>query len=280
MSNQVTIVTYNIHHALNMQGDVRLDHIANTLRSCMVRANDGSLQPSGINHPWPENYRSCVICLQELDSFSPRSSFRRQAYILARMLGMRCIYYDSMSVLGVFGFGNAILTNCSVHSTWNRRLPVKGVESRKIVYACLDLDRRMRDRGRNYNKRDRETSPTRFHVFNTHWGLKTSERIKAAEISVKLLRNIKGYAPIVFCGDLNAGLESQEGRLLTQSSGLQSVGFESELPTYPSDSPVHRIDHILTSHQIAVENVRVVRALASDHLPLVADMRLTLASER
>jgi endonuclease/exonuclease/phosphatase family metal-dependent hydrolase len=272
MSSQLTIVTYNVRHAKNIEGDIRLDHIASALRACLARYRSSDLPDDG-------GVGSSIICLQELDSLSPRSGWIRQGRELAKMLGMRCIYYDSMSAFGLYGFGNAILTNCAVHSTWNKRLPVKIGEPRCVIYACLDIGHPGRGRTQRL-RRHRNGTATWLHVFNTHWGLNAAERVKAADLCANLVRKIGHYDPVIFCGDLNAVSNTPEVRRMEESCGLKSTGFDHDLPTYPSHSPKQRIDHILVSNHFVVENVRIVRTMASDHLPLIADVSLIGVTSR
>ncbi|HSK64878.1 MAG TPA: hypothetical protein VK893_13585 [Pyrinomonadaceae bacterium] len=47
--------------------------------------------------------------------------------------------------------------------------------------------------------------------------------------------------------------------------GLQDVD-------YPADKPAKRIDHIFYSKGVQAKKARVVETLASDHLPVVADV--------
>ena len=48
--------------------------------------------------------------------------------------------------------------------------------------------------------------------------------------------------------------------------------------SYPADKPVKRIDHVFTrqSDRIRAKQAWLVNTLASDHLPLVADLELRM----
>jgi endonuclease/exonuclease/phosphatase family metal-dependent hydrolase len=96
------------------------------------------------------------------------------------------------------------------------------------------------------------------------------------------LREAREQGPVILCGDFNAGGRSQAYRLL--SSSLRDVQ-EAKRPrsTFFGRYPILRIDHILVSEGIevvgcAVSNSRLAR-IASDHLPLLADLRLPAAGD-
>jgi endonuclease/exonuclease/phosphatase family metal-dependent hydrolase len=44
--------------------------------------------------------------------------------------------------------------------------------------------------------------------------------------------------------------------------------------TYPADKPSKRIDYIFLGGGFKARGARVLRTLASDHLPLVADLEI------
>src|SRR5699024_930018 len=52
------------------------------------------------------------------------------------------------------------------------------------------------------------------------------------------------------------------------------VTQDSDGYTWPADSPVMRIDYIFTSPEIQVDSTQLIPTLASDHLPVTADVTL------
>lgn len=81
--------------------------------------------------------------------------------------------------------------------------------------------------------------------------------------------------PTVACGDFNspphAYPPTRLGELLTDafSAAGQGPGY-----TYPQALPLWRIDYVMTSSHLEVVHCGVPRATGSDHLPVVADLRL------
>jgi endonuclease/exonuclease/phosphatase family metal-dependent hydrolase len=122
-----------------------------------------------------------------------------------------------------------------------------------------------------------------IHVFNTHLSLFKLERRK--QLKALLGENWRssgwGNLPVIFCGDLNAGALSETYRRL--SGHLIDVQTASPdrlppQPTFHAQSPVFRIDHIFVSNHFQPLKAEVKRSrdmlIASDHLPLVVDLRV------
>jgi endonuclease/exonuclease/phosphatase family metal-dependent hydrolase len=89
--------------------------------------------------------------------------------------------------------------------------------------------------------------------------------------------------PVIVCGDFNALPGSAPYKLA--ASKLRDVqaasGGHRPLGTFSSLQPLVRLDHIFTSAHFDRQRVTVVRndltRVASDHLPLVADLRIATA---
>nr|WP_218280094.1 endonuclease/exonuclease/phosphatase family protein [Verrucomicrobium spinosum] len=87
--------------------------------------------------------------------------------------------------------------------------------------------------------------------------------------------------PVVLCGDFNFGVGSPGYKLaITALRDVQSItkGWRP-VNTFSSLQPFIRLDHVFISSHFTVEKLRVPRTqvtrVASDHLPLVADLRLS-----
>ena len=106
-------------------------------------------------------------------------------------------------------------------------------------------------------------------VFNTHWGLDSGERKEQSAACVEIIRNAP--RPLILCGDFNETADSPALQDLIDASGLLDAGAISNLPTFVSDNPMRRIDFILYSPDLRLESLETPPAIASDHLPVVAD---------
>jgi endonuclease/exonuclease/phosphatase family metal-dependent hydrolase len=99
----------------------------------------------------------------------------------------------------------------------------------------------------------------------THLSLQ--RRTRADQIA-QLVGDLPRDRPLVLLGDFNC-----EPRELEPLSPI--VTFPGDVPaTYPSVAPFRRLDHIGYSRHWRLAALRALRSLASDHLPLVADLAL------
>ena len=86
--------------------------------------------------------------------------------------------------------------------------------------------------------------------------------------------------PLIVCGDFNAQPSSPAYRCFSQiTKDVQTYGARGRpSPTFFSPRPLARIDHIFVTDDIGVEDACVLNSrlarVASDHLPLVADVVL------
>jgi endonuclease/exonuclease/phosphatase family metal-dependent hydrolase len=195
--------------------------------------------------------------LREIDAdvIGVQEVFEAQAEHLARDLDMQL-------VTGITGhrtggaYGNAVLT----------RLGLRGV-------ATFDLSVRARE-ARGGIRVDLGFNGETLHVFNVHLGLARRER--AEQVKWLVERHIlwdDRAGPRIVVGDLNEWFPGRVGRALRRE-------FSSLRPrrTHPALLPLWALDRIYWDHAVHGESVRVHRSrlarLASDHLPLVATLRL------
>ncbi len=119
-----------------------------------------------------------------------------------------------------------------------------------------------------------------LHVFNVHLGTALMERhYQASRLAAFINDSRVGGAKIVL-GDFNEWIRGLTTTLLSRS--LRSVDLRTFLRrrrTYPGMFPVLHLDHIYFDGPLEVTAIELPRTrltmVASDHLPLVADLRLT-----
>ena len=93
--------------------------------------------------------------------------------------------------------------------------------------------------------------------------------------------SISADEPVVLCGDFNALPGSLPYKLAAArlQDVQRAVKGHRPLGTFSSLQPLVRLDHIFTTPHFERESAHVVRndltRVASDHLPLVADLRLS-----
>ena len=195
--------------------------------------------------------------LREIDAdvVGVQEIFAAQAEHLARDLDMQLV--TGVTAHRSDGaFGNAILT----------RLGLRGV-------ATFDLSVRTRE-ARGGIRVDLGYHSEVLHVFNVHLGLARRER--AEQVKWLVERHIlwdDRTGPRVVVGDLNEWFPGRVGRALRKE-------FSSLRPrrTHPAPLPLWSLDRIYWDHAVRGESMRVHQSrlarVASDHLPLVATLRI------
>lgn len=193
-----------------------------------------------------------IVCLQEVHQRLPWSRMLDQPKWLGERLGMRFAFQRNIS-FGVGGFGNALLTKFDILATRSHRLTSKG-EHRGLLEVRIT------------------TPDGPLTVFCTHLGLDSDERVIQAREVAAVVNASPG--PKIVCGDVNEDVDRPAVASLVASAGLRdpATGVPA---TYSSETPSHRIDVILCDPSIKTSSMTVLSTLASDHLPVVADILLS-----
>jgi endonuclease/exonuclease/phosphatase family metal-dependent hydrolase len=231
------IATYNIHRARGMDGLTRPQRIIDVLR----------------------HLDADVIALQEVVGAGPSGG--GQAEEIGAALGMGW----TMAVtrhLRHHLFGNVILS----------RLPIRHSSQ-------YDLSWRSRER-RCCQRVDLDLGDNRcLHVYNVHLGTALLERRYQASRLATFVADSRLSDPRIVLGDFNEWIRGLTTSLL--SKNLKSVDLREHLRrrrTYPGVFPMLHLDHIYYLGDLEVVRVWLPRTrmslVASDHLPLVADLEL------
>jgi endonuclease/exonuclease/phosphatase family metal-dependent hydrolase len=237
VSSTVRVLTYNVHSF------VGADHVYDPERTARVI----------------ESARPDVVALQEVDFGRGPRAEHSALDRLATRLGMRCHFTYTRD--GAHGhFGNAVLTPHALELVAEGTLPQRRDEARAVQWLKIRAEGFL------------------VHLMNTHLSVSFRERhaqmraLLGAEWAVRA-RDL----PLVVCGDFNASPLSPVYRRLRRDLKDAQCG-KTRHATWPSRLPLLRIDHIFVSPAIVVRDTRVVddrlARLASDHLPLVAELEL------
>ena len=121
----------------------------------------------------------------------------------------------------------------------------------------------------------------RVWAVSLHLGLRPVERNAHVRELTDLCSGLTG-GPIVIGGDLNATPEERApGWLADRYWDTWATVGAGEGFTYPTVDPTARIDYVYASAGLTVEAVAVGKAPdASDHLPVVADLRISDDGDR
>ena len=237
-AEKITVMTYNIRHGRGLDNKVDLERIATVIKE------------SGAD----------IVALQEVDKGVERTERRDLPAELAALTGMTAVFSNNYHFQGG-EYGNAVLTKFPVKNWVNRHYRMLRVgEQRGILQLTLDVHGR------------------EVVFLNTHIDYRPddSERwSNAGEIEAILQQHQN--KTIIMCGDFN----DTPGSRVYQRLGAnfvdvwQRVGVGDGL-TIPPVNPRKRIDYIWLSKDGVIEPLRVwvPQTEASDHLPVVAELKL------
>ena len=247
---ELRLMTYNVHGCSGMDGRVSPRRVARAIRGQM-----------------PD-----IVALQEVDLGRRRSRAEDQGAIIARELGMNVVFCPTIT-RGEEHYGHAMLSRYPIEIVKRARLPHDPTswwqEPRSAMWARIDVAGRI------------------INVITTHLGLGPHERVLQVQalFGPEWIGGIPADEPVLLCGDFNALPGSAPYRLT--AAKLRDVQFaeggHKPLATFSSLQPLVRLDHIFTSPHFERQRVMVVRndltRVASDHLPLVADLKISTAAD-
>jgi endonuclease/exonuclease/phosphatase family metal-dependent hydrolase len=212
------------------------------------------------------HYNPDVAMLQEVDEGARRSSRHRQVDVLADVLKYRHrTFFPNVRVRGGGHYGNAIMSRYPIMATANIDLTIPLTKKRSVLHAWIRVRPPTGGRSRT------------VHVFNLHLGL--SQALRKWQLRKFLeshpFATLHHRTPVIVAGDFN----DVWGTL--GAKHLKPLGFrraEEGLATFPAVAPALALDAVYTLGD--VELIHADRARmdlarqASDHLPLIADLKL------
>ncbi len=244
-SEQLRVMTYNVHSCIGVDGKLASERIARVI----ARAK-------------PD-----VVALQELDAGRTRTAGENQAELIAHYLEMQYHFYPHIHVEDE-KYGDAILTHLPMRIVKTGQLPGylpgETLEPRGALWVAIDLH------------------GTEVNVVNTHLGLTSRERILQikALLGDEWLGQLNADQPAILCGDFNCVPSSKGYRLLSSRFLDAQAQLKEHRPvcTFYSRMPSFRIDHVFIQPGIRVTGITVpcseLAKVASDHLPLIADLTI------
>jgi len=230
------IATYNIHRCRGLDGRTRPERIIGVLKA--VDAD--------------------VVALQEVVGAGPHGG--GQAEELGAALGMGWIM-SSARLLRGHQFGNMVLSRFPITQHVEHDLSWKTCEARRMQRVDVSVN------------------GSTLHVYNVHLGTALLERRHQAERLAAIVTDRHVPGPKLVLGDFN---EWMKGLVTsTLSARLNSVDLRDFLKhrrTYPGVFPLLHLDHIYYAGHLEIVGIELPRTrlslVASDHLPLVADVRV------
>jgi endonuclease/exonuclease/phosphatase family metal-dependent hydrolase len=212
------------------------------------------------------HYEPDFVLLQEVDEGAPRSGGHRQVDLLGDLLGFRHrTYFPNVRLRKGGHYGNAILSRFPLTETRNIDLTVKFTKARSVLHARF----RVRRPGRGHFRT--------VQVFNLHLGLSQILR----KIQLRRFLESEAFAkldprtPVIVAGDFNDTWGTL-GPKYVVPAGFR--GPARAIRTFPAYAPIWPLDGIYVRGDIELLEARrgdvAAARQASDHLPLIADLRV------
>lgn len=231
------VMTYNIHVGVGMDKKLDLQRIADV-----------------INHEKPD-----LVGLQEVDRGVKRTEGKDEIAELAKLTRMDYAFGHNLDYQGGL-YGVAILSRFLIqksdHQKYENR---REAERRGMLRVEVEVD------GQTIN------------FVTTHLDYQyEDDRLFETEQMLQFLAEVKG--PLIVAGDFNDEPPGSAYKLMLtrfEDAWVRSRAKGDGL-SYPADKPAKRIDYVFsrTSDGIKAKKAWVVTTLASDHVPVVADLEL------
>ncbi len=237
MPATLLVMTYNIHHGEGLDRKLDLERIAKLITDA----------------------NADLVGMQEVDRGVQRTSKRDLPAELAKLTGMRVVFERNISYQGG-EYGNAVLTKFPVRHVRNTHYTMlRPGEQRGLLQVRLDV------RGRD----------VLFMTTHLDYRPDESERLLNAD-ELKTIVAAAGDMPVILCGDFNAVPASRPIEKIKAflTDAWEVVGHGGGF-TIPAAKPAKRIDYIFVSAAtVQPVKIEVLKSIASDHLPVVAELRL------
>lgn len=234
---QLRVMTYNIHVGVGMDKKLDLQRIADVIKQEHLD----------------------LVGLQEVDRGVKRTEGIDEIAELARLTGMQYAFAHNLDYQGG-QYGVAILSRFEIQKIEHRKYDNKReVERRGMLRIEVSIG------GRTLN------------FVTTHLDYQYEDgRVFEAQQLLALLKD--QTAPLIVVGDFNEEPNGAAYQLMAPQ--FRDAWLEAKTPgaglSYPADKPLKRIDYIYcgAKDRIRTKKAWIVNTLASDHLPVIADLEL------
>jgi endonuclease/exonuclease/phosphatase family metal-dependent hydrolase len=237
-SVDLRIVTYNVHRGRGMDRRTRPERISDVLAELDAD----------------------IIAMQEVIGPGLVSAGHAEGFGAA--LGMGWVMAPARE-LRRHQFGNVVLSRHPIRDHSHHDLSWKSGEPR------------------NCQRVEIEVGPGCVQIFNVHLGTALLERKYQASKLAHWVHERRPAGPKIVLGDFNEWLRRGPATNILEQR-LKSVDLAPYLPkrrSYPGIFPLVHLDHIYHLGNVEIQHIELVRTrkakIASDHLPLLADVRVT-----
>lgn len=238
---KIRVMTYNIQHGhVHLSDHIDVKKVCDVIKSC---------DPD-------------IVGLNEVRGRGLHDDYTAQVEEMAAYLGYHSYFGRSIYVGGTEPYGNAVLSkyplvNCSVIRIPDPVLEKTRMEPRTICRCVVEL------------LKDGELR--QLTVLSSHFGLSKPEQEHAVSTAVTVARDEN--LPFVLMGDFNVTPDDEVLEPLYKNLKNTDDILNGRL-SFPSHAPDKKIDYIFTSKNVEVKSAEIINAIASDHLPIYADIEI------
>ena len=246
----VRVMSYNIHSGIGMDGRYDADRIADVIRS------------AGAD----------IVGLQEADvHWGERSRYDDTPRRLADRLGMHLFFAPIYTLAPEDGkaherqFGVALLSKFPIVRAENRRLTRLSTQDAHAAPSPMP----------GFLEAVLDVKGTPLTVYVTHLDFRSDPAIRSVQVDEMLDMMARRDGLKLLIGDFNARPDAAE--LCPLFSAMRDTWTEVKRDpgfTFPADAPDRKIDYILAGPGLCTVSSAIVDSDASDHRPIVAELRL------
>jgi len=245
------ILSYNIHRAIGLDRRFKPERIEQII----------------------DDHQPDIVLLQEVDEGVPRSREQAMAKELAANLGYPHYAMGHNVSLRKGCYGNATLSRYPIMHERNIDLTIDNKKKRGCQHTTIQFS-------------DQADKLFMLEIFNLHLGLSAQERQRQTSLLMhsEEFTQLDPHMPCIIGGDFN-DWRSQLRALIVEGMGmLCATDLDTEkgvrsLKTYPSFSPRGGLDRIYYRGGLQLESIEKCRhqvaKVASDHLPIIANFKLS-----
>ncbi len=237
LARTIRVMTYNIHVGVGMDKKLDLSRIADVIKREHVD----------------------IVGLQEVDRGVERTQRIDEIAELAKLTNMDYAFAFNLKYQGG-QYGVAILSRFPILATDHRLFKnLREAERRGFIRAEMKIDGRI------------------VNFLTTHLDYQYEDgRVFETEQLLTAISDVKG--PLIVVGDFNDVPTGGAYKLMQErfvDAWIESHASGEGL-SYPADKPTKRIDYILTRKADSIRSKRawIPATLASDHVPVVADLEI------
>ena len=208
-----------------------------------------------------------ILCLQEVVNAPTGPAQWNQAHAIFETFPDFHVAFGANRPFQGGTYGNMTLSRFPIVSWKNHDLSREGREPRGVLQTEIEVARGLV-----------------MHVFNVHLGTGHMERRYQARklLNPDVLEQPGLQGPRLVLGDFNEWTRGLTTHLLQSSFKTFRPRHVAKYPrTFPGMLPLMSLDHCYFDHPLEVQSSRLWRSrtalIASDHLPLIAEFRLSQA---